>query len=112
MQHKRGDSFDLLANMPSSLGDGFFVGWDVSAQIRTLRYDKFIASLECEWVDPQTTRILRVQKISTETWALGEAIMDIQFTDPRQTPPYVISTSNLVVDITRDVTLPFVVAAP
>jgi len=112
MQHKRGDSFDLLANIPSSLGDGYFVGWVVSAQIRTLQYDKFIAALDCEWVDNDTTRILRVRKLKTDDWAVGPAVMDIQFTDTRKTPPYVISTSNVAVDIVRDVTPPLGITFP
>jgi hypothetical protein len=106
MQHKRGDSFDFLASIPPSLVDGYFAGWKVNAQIRTLKYDKLVDTLECEWVDPAVTRTLRLQKMETESWPVGEAIMDVQFTDPRQVPPYVISTTSQKLDIVRDVTSP------
>lgn len=99
---KRGDSFDRLTNIPDAFVDGHFVGWTVTAQVRTAQYGKLLADLECAWIDPTTTRILSVKCLDTRSWIVGPAEMDIQFV--RDTDGYTISTSTIRFDIVRDVT--------
>lgn len=102
LPQKRGDSFDRLTNIPSTFEDGHFVGWTVTAQVRTAQYGKLIANLVCTWVDPVTTRILSVKCLDTKAWTLGPAEMDIQFV--RDSDGYTISTATLQFEVARDVT--------
>lgn len=102
LPQKRGDSFDRLANIPDTFVDGHFVGWTVTAQVRTTQYGKLLADLDCTWVDPVTTRILSVKALDTHNWAVGDAEMDIQFV--RDSDGYTISTSTVAFTIVRDVT--------
>ena len=113
--HKRGDSFDHLAKIPvkvtlpdgttTGFEDGFFVGWTVTAQIRTAQYDRLLAELTCSWADPAaTTRILSVKALHTSTWTLGPAEMDIQFYNP--TTGYTISTNTISIEVVKDITRP------
>lgn len=102
LPQKRGDSFDRLANIPEAFADGHFVGWTITAQVRTAQYGKLLAELECTWVDPLTTRILSVKAIDTRNWIVGDAEMDIQFV--RDSDGYTISTSTVVFNVVRDVT--------
>lgn len=99
---KRGDSFDRLTNIPDTFADGHFVGWTVTAQVRTAKYGKLLADLVCAWADPVTTRILSVKCLDTTSWVVGPAEMDIQFV--RNDDGYTISTATLQFDIVRDVT--------
>ncbi|QNR53848.1 hypothetical protein phiK7A1_060 [Pseudomonas phage phiK7A1] len=102
LPHKRGDSFDRLTNIPEAFSDGYFVGWTVTAQIRTARYGEVIADLVCAWVDPATTRILSIKCLDTKPWPVGPAEMDVQFV--RTSDGYTMSTSTLQFNIVRDVT--------
>lgn len=102
LPHKRGDSFDRLTNIPIVFADGYFVGWTVTAQVRTAQYSKPIADLVCTWINPATTRILQLQCIDTTLWTLGMAEMDIQFV--RTSDGYTTSTSTIQFEIVRDVT--------
>lgn len=104
LPQKRGDSFDRLANIPDTFVDGYFVGWEVTAQVRTAKYEKLLADLECTWVDPVTTRILSVRALNTTTWEVGPAEMDIQFV--RISDGYTISTSTIKFEVVRDITRP------
>ena len=100
--HKRGDTLDLLAPIPDIFADGYFVGWVVTAQIRTAQYGRLIADLTCTWEDDVTTRILHVKDFDTEDWEIGSAEMDIQFT--RTSDDYTMSTQTLKVNIVKDIT--------
>lgn len=102
LPHKRGDSFDRLANIPDTFTDGYFVGWTVTSQVRTSQYGKLLANLECVWVDPVTTRVLSIKSLSTSSWSLGTAEMDIQFV--RNTDGYTISTSTVSFEVVKDIT--------
>ena len=104
--HKRGDSFDQLAVLPSTFADGYFVGWTVSAQVRSSPYYNYIADLTCAWVDPVTTRTLTVRNLVTTGWPIGNALMDIQFV--RTSDGYTISTDTVDVTIVHDCTYPVV----
>ncbi len=92
----------MLAPIPEVFADGYFVGWVVTAQIRTAQYDRLIADLTCTWEDDLTTRLLHIQDFATDDWAVGPAEMDIQFT--RTLDDYTMSTQTLKVVIVKDVT--------
>ncbi len=100
--HKRGDSLDLLAAIPSAFADGHFSDWSVSAQVRTDN-DQLVANLHVQWIDPPTTRTLRLQCIDTRAWKPGRANFDIEL---RHQDGYTISTATggiyVVKDVTRD----------
>lgn len=113
MEHKRGDSFDYVVTIPATFEDGYFVGWDVSAQLRKApsgplaklareEPGELIASLDATWADPATTRTLHLLKIDTDTWPMGAAELDIQFR--RQSDGYKTSTRTVELQIVRDVT--------
>lgn len=116
-EHKRGDTFDRLVDIPTVDGDlgyadGYFVGWTPAAQIRrhqapgpnTAPLGEAIATLTCAWVDPLTTRQLRITSSGpTPDWPLGPAEVDVQFT--RDSDGYVLSTATAVIEIVRDVTI-------
>lgn len=99
---KRGDSFEFLATLPSDYPDGYFVGWEVSSQIRTKQYQNLVAELTCEWVDPVTTRTVKVSKIVTTDWTVGVAEMDVQFV--RTSDQTTVSTDTIEVNIIKDIT--------
>ncbi len=100
--HKRGDSFDHLAAIPSTFPDGYFVGWTVTAQVRTAQYGKLLAELVCSWADPVTTRTLSVSAVDTQLWDIGNAEMDIQFV--RNSDNKTISTNTVSILVLKDVT--------
>jgi len=101
LQIKRGDSFDELINLPTTFGDGYFASWTLSSQIRTSRYLKFIADLSPVWLDPITTRTVRISHLDTTDWPVGDASIDIQLTSPEGV---VISTATISVSIIQDIT--------
>ena len=77
----RGASFDLLARIPDRFADGQFAGWQPSSQVRSNK-DELIAELDAEWVDPATTRVLRLRKLDTTAWPLCVASFDICLQSP------------------------------
>lgn len=102
LPHKRGDSFDRLANIPETFVDGYFIGWTVTSQVRTSQYGKLLANLDCSWVDSSTTRTLSVRSMNTSSWVVGTAEMDIQFV--RDSDGYTISTSTVSFEVVKDIT--------
>jgi hypothetical protein len=102
--HKRGDSLDLVVTIPARFADGYFDGFDVASQIRTQEGGAKVADLECEWLDPLTTRSLRLKCIDTTSWPTGTAKFDVQF--KRASDGFVLSTETaqmfIVEDVTRD----------
>ena len=103
MEHKRGSTFDYFVNIPSTFGEGEFVGWAVTAQIRSRPAGTLIADLEPEWANPVTTRRLNLKKIDTTTWVLGNAEFDIKF--ERASDGYTLTTNTVPIVIVKDVTL-------
>ena len=103
MNHKQGDSFDYLANIPADFTNGYFVGWTPTAQVRTT-FGRLLSELDVSWVDPVTTRTIRLKKIDTATWPLGNAEFDVQF--KRISDGYVLSTSTIALTVSKDVTKP------
>jgi hypothetical protein len=103
IQHKRGDTFDQLLLMPEAdFPDGYFLLWNVNAQIRTPR-GKLICDFVTSWADPAAdTRILRLFADDTATWPLGDQEIDVQFT--RQSDGLIRSTETIAIEILRDVT--------
>ena len=105
LEIKRGDSFDYGVNIPSEFADGHFVGWTVASQIRKKNSaGTLIDTFTTSWDDPLTTRKLRLLKIDTTAWPLGEAGFDVQFT--RTSDSYRISTETATVVVVKDVTTP------
>lgn len=102
MEHKRGDSFDYGFLIPSTYADGYFAGWTVAAQVRDAT-GKLVADLQATWDDPVTTRAVRLLKINTKTWPLGDLAFDVQFTRPAD--GYSISTATVEFTVIKDVTL-------
>lgn len=100
---KQGDSFDQMVTIPADFPDGYFLGWDVSSQLRDAD-GNVIATLDTSWGDPATTRTLRLLKIDTTAWPVGTAKFDVQF--KRQSDGYVLSTSTAKLKVTEDVTAP------
>jgi hypothetical protein len=100
---KREDTFDQIAPISEAFPDGSFVeGVTVTAQIRTKKYNKFISALQCSWIDPETTRYLRLLCLDTTTWPLGDAAVDIQFV--RDADGYTFSSETLPFTIIKDIT--------
>ena len=56
----RGASLDIVLRIPVGFADGYLAGWVPTSQIRTLS-DQLIATLNASWVDPDTTRYLRLR---------------------------------------------------
>lgn len=103
MRHKRGDTFDYVAILPASIPDGEFSAFTPTCQIRDMQ-DRLIANVETAWVDQVTARSVSLNVEETQSWSLGSAVMDIQFTRPSD--DYIISTSTIQFQIIRDVTRP------
>lgn len=101
--HKRGDSFDRVGEMPAQFADGYFVGWTVACQVRTTS-GTLVADMDCSWLDAVTTRHLRLKKIDTTAWPVGEARIDVQF--KRTSDGFTMSSETetvwIVGDVTRD----------
>lgn len=104
IEHKRGDTFDRLLVVPDSYADGFWVGWEVTSQVRTAR-GKLIADLTPTWQDPAAeTRVLRLFQLDTAEWPVGEQEIDVQF--ERESDGTKQSTVTLKVNVVQDVTQP------
>ena len=77
----RGSMLDMLARIPISFADGYFAGWVPTAQLRTYA-DALIATLDVQWVDAVTTRMLRLKCADTSAWQVGPALFDVCLTAP------------------------------
>lgn len=77
--HIRGASFTRLLPIPVQFGDGYFTGWVVTCQVREPG-GKLVADATCEWLNPATTRDLKVRVADTTGWPAGELDIDIKFT--------------------------------
>lgn len=78
LAHKRGASFDVLVTIPAQFVDGYFADYAPTSQVRQLD-DTLVADLACEWVDPVTTRALRLTCLDTAAWPVGPALFDVRF---------------------------------
>ncbi len=57
----RGATLDIAMRMPGGFPDGHLAGWVPTSQIRTTS-GQLIATLDVQWVDPLTTRYLRLRR--------------------------------------------------
>ncbi|GAD20969.1 hypothetical protein [Acidovorax sp. MR-S7] len=97
----RSATFDLLARIPDRFTDGQFAGWEPASELRNAK-DELIATLDVEWVDPATTRMLRLRMLDTSGWPLGMASFDIRLESPAGERVYTTSQAvNIVKGQTR-----------
>lgn len=103
IEHKRGDTFDRVLLIPeATFANGYFLLWDLAAQIRTAR-GKLVAVLSATWANPAAdTRFLRLFYEPTTDWPLGSLEIDVEFA--RQSDGFIQSTETINVQILRDVT--------
>lgn len=80
-EFKRGAGFDLTLRVPSEFADGHFAGWTVESKVRTPSFS-LVAALTADWVDPVTTRHVRLQFLDTRAWPVGEVHFDVVFVSP------------------------------
>lgn len=73
---KRGTTFDHTILIPESYADGYFLGATVASQVRNAR-GILVATLECAWLDPLTTREIHVFG-ETGRWPLGRLFTDVR----------------------------------
>ena len=100
-QHKAGDSFTRLMVVPAEFADGYFTGWTVKSEIRN-EAGHLVAACTCEWLDPLTTRNLKLRVANTSAWKPGLAFIDVQFT--RTSDGEVMSTTTASFTVVKDVT--------
>ena len=98
--HKRGDSLDLLIELPPEIADGYFADWTLKSQIRTPA-DALIAELDAQFVDAITARHIRLKCLDTSAWPIGPAAFDVQLV---RADGHTTSTESAVVYIVKDVT--------
>ena len=77
----RGATLDMLARIPYDFADGYFAGWVPTSQLRN-HTDVLIATLDVQWVDAVTTRMLRLKCADTSAWQVGPALFDVCLTAP------------------------------
>lgn len=76
--HIHGASFTRTLPIPDLFGDGYFVGWVVTCQVREPS-GKLVADAVCEWLNPATTRHLKVRVANTTGWPMGDLDIGIKF---------------------------------
>jgi hypothetical protein len=64
---------------PFGYPDGFFVGWTVTCQLINTA-GVILDTISATWLDSVTTRALKLEKVDTSTWALGDAAIQVTFT--------------------------------
>jgi len=90
--HKTGRSFSFEFLVPEvDYPDGYFIGWTVSCQVRTLETGVKVADVVCTWDNPLTTRNLLLSVVDTEAWPLGVMEIDVKF---RRTSDGLTETTN------------------
>lgn len=99
--HKRGDTFTRLLQVPAEFADGFFVGWVPRCQVRTAA-GALVAEVVPEWLDAAATRNLKLRVADTTGWPLGAMELDVQFT--RTADGEVMSTTTASFTVGKDVT--------
>lgn len=100
-QHKAGDSFERMLTIPAEFADGFFAGWTAKSEIRD-QAGHLVASCDCDWLDPATTRHLSLTVMDTKAWKPGLVEIDVQFT--RTADSKVMSTTTATFTVVKDVT--------
>lgn len=105
--HKRGASFDVLVTIPAQFADGYFADYTPTSQVRQLD-DTLVADLTCAWVDPVTTRALRLTCLDTTAWPVGSALFDVRFERTSDGSVIASNSAQLIVvkSVTREVVTP------
>ena len=99
---KSGDSFERLVQLPDTIADGQFAGWQLACQVRTAS-GQLVAQVDAEWVDPITTRQIRLRQLNTLGWPAQRLLYDVQFTSPAG---WVLSSGTQALQVEMDVTRP------
>lgn len=99
--HKKGDSLDLVVTIPARFADGYFAGYEIASQVRTMAGIK-VSDLGCAWLDAATTRSMRLSCLDTTGWPVGAAKFDVQF--KRVSDGFVLSSTTAPMHILDDVT--------
>ena len=102
MEHKRGDTFDFSGQAQILDAEGASVdltGWSIACGIKFAGQTK-ATSLNAAWLD-DATGLLRIYATETDTWRVGLATLDVQFTSPASE---VVSTKTVTINIIEDVT--------
>lgn len=102
IEHKRGDTFALVGQVPAAYPDGHFAGGAVACQVRDGK-DVLVHEMAATWADPATTRVLNIASGATPTtaWPVGRLLLDVQFTRADGT---VLSTRTLTILCVQDIT--------
>lgn len=105
LRHKRGDTFDYEAALTEGKNGPpiDITGWNIRSEIRT-GTQQLIAALTVEILDA-TDGKYALTSGSTTGWPVGNAFMDIEYSENGK----IKSTETISVQIIRDETLP---AAP
>jgi hypothetical protein len=90
-----------MADIPSKFADGYFIGFATRCQIRT-DTGALIAESQCSWLDPATTRTVRIFVADTKDWPTVSAVYDVQFV--RGGDGFTISSNTQSLSIVRDIT--------
>lgn len=85
--YQRGQSLALVMFMPDGniysepfgYPDGFFVGWSVTCKLLN-SVGVEIDTISATWLDAATTRALKLEKVETGVWALGDAAIQVVLT--------------------------------
>jgi hypothetical protein len=101
--HKVGDTFTRVLTIPTEFGDGYFVGWVPRSQFRDGE-GTLASEVNCEWLDPLTTRTLKLRVADTTGWVPGTLLIDVQFT--RTADGEVMSTTTAKLSVIQDITAP------
>lgn len=101
VEHKRGVTFEQIVTIPADFADAYFVAWTPSAQIRS-KADALISSAVCAWVNPTTTRELRLTVLDTTAWPIEALEFDVAFR--RNSDGFVMKTETARLAVSKDIT--------
>jgi hypothetical protein len=101
VRHKRGVTFEQIVTIPAEFADAYFSGWTPKCEIRN-RADQLVATATCTWVDPATTRELKLRVADTDDWPIDSLEFDIAFS--RNIDGHTLKTDTARLLIEKDVT--------
>lgn len=101
---KRGQTFSIIVDVPSTYVDGALIGWTVESHLRKINDGSpsgLIAVMTSYWEDPDTTRQIHLYHNITGNWPLCTAELDVKFTSPGGET---LHSETLTFDIIRSIT--------